>query len=318
MSFFAMRKKKKELELYSFKSIKMEEQNLRILTRLYNGERYMPSHLPPHDELSVDANDMPCGPGFSGFHDYNLGQSIDYDCVELDPDFVHNYNAWLDTEAFDTDIDEQDEIKTQQLPSYSCDTPIPSTPFVAASDDQQFSPEELVFEINKLYIHELNAELKPAVPLTVVTLPTTKPKDDEEAWESPPAPKKLTPLFRYDGSERSMSYLRPTLVQEDEEQVVKELKEHDLDLQLQIQEELISRLFLVQEKIAEKWPLFGRYGKHDNSIYRLKLFDEDLQYPSFEHMDTGCSGDDDDYDENDHLQSNGSYDNDEQRQQDVY
>lgn len=306
----------KMLHLYQYNDLKMEEQNLRILTRIYNGERYLPSFLPPHDEVNVDNNSTPSGPGFSGFHDYDLDRSIDYDCIDLDPDFIHNYNAWLETEVFNAVDDDEEEkhLEEKQPQPFGCDTPIPPTPYPSNTDNgQQFTPEELTFEINKLYVQELNAEFKPAAPLTTTTSPSstsTNIKKLEEDWESPPAPKKLTPLFRYDGNEGSMTYLRSPLIQQ-QEQVVEE--QRDENWQMQAQDELISRLVFVEEKSAEKW--LSNNNKHgNNSAYHFKLFDlfDQELYSSSEYITSS-----DDYDENDYLHYT-SYDDDDQKEQDVY
>ncbi|KAI8640694.1 hypothetical protein BD408DRAFT_483929 [Parasitella parasitica] len=268
---------------------KTEEQNLRILTQIYNGERYMPSFLPAHDEVSTSG-----GPGFNGFQDYDLDQSLDYNSIELDADFFNHYNAWLETEVLNADQEEEQE--PTQL--FGCDTPIPSSPYPSNHDnEQQFTPEELTFEINKLYIQELNAEFRPAMPLTITP---THNKKREETWKSPPKPKNLTPLFRYDGTQNSRTYLRPLSLEEPAEE-----EQRNEDWQLQTQDEIVSRLFYVQEKAAEKWLSFD--DKHDSSNYHFKLFevfDQEL-YSSSE-----CNTSSDDYDENDYLQDNTAYDDD--------
>lgn len=294
----------------------MEEQNLRILTRIYNGERYMPSFLPPHDEVNADNNNTPSGPGFSGFHDYGLGNSTDYDCNDLDPNFIHNYNAWLETEVFNINDKEEDEqnLEEKQPQSFGCDTPIPFTPCPSyINNEQQFTPEELAFEINKLYIQELNSEFKPAT-LLIPTSPSSTSNNNKklgEDWKSPSAPKKLTPLFRYNGNESSMTYLRPPLIQQ-QEQAVEE--QRDENWQMQTRDELMSRLFFVEKKFAERW-LSGNNAHGNNSVYHLKLFDlfEQELYSSSEYNTSS-----DDYDENDCLHYNSSYDGDDQREQNVY
>ncbi|GAN01211.1 n1221-domain-containing protein [Mucor ambiguus] len=271
---------------------KMEEQHLRILTRIYNGERYIPSFLPPHDEVYTDTNNTPSGPGFNGFQNYDLDASIDYDCIDLEPEFINNYSTWLETEVFNTDDDQE---KYGENPSVhlqlGSDTPIPSTPYPISSNSHHFTPEELTFEINKLYVQELNAELKPATPLTINSNSDVKKSD--EAWDSPPTPKKLTPLFRYDGNERSMTYLRPSISLQDEEQ-------KDEQWQIQTWKELMSRLFLIEEKAAEKWLtttttaaiVAGDGKKH--ALYHFQLFDrfEQELYSSYECSNTISSDDD--------------------------
>ncbi|KAK4510798.1 uncharacterized protein ATC70_005232 [Mucor velutinosus] len=282
---------------------KMEEQHLRILTRIYNGERYMPSFLPPHDEVYSDTNSTPSGPGLNGFQNYDLDASIDYDCIDLEPEFINNYSAWLETEVFHADDDREDDSKGPSvLPQPGTDTPIPSTPYPINSNDHHFTPEELTFEINKLYVQELNAEFKPAMPLTINNNSDVKKPD--KAWDSPPAPKKLTPLFRYDGSERSVTYLRPLSSLQDEEQ-------KDEQWQIQTRDELMSRLFLIEEKAAEKWltTVAAASDGNKHAMYYFRLLDllEQEQY-SLSECNMISSGDD-------YLQDNIFYDDDDDHPQ---
>ncbi|CEP13935.1 hypothetical protein [Parasitella parasitica] len=271
---------------------KMEEQNLRILTRLYNGERYLPSFLPDHDEVSASS-----GPGFNGFKDYDLDQSIDCSSFDLGIDFFNDYNAWLETEVFNAD--QEEEQNSTQL--FGCDTPIPRTPYPSNYDtEQQFTPEDLMLEINKLYVQELNAEFRPAMPLTIT--PTHNQKR-EENWKSSPKPKKLTPLFRYDGTQSSRTYLRPLSLEEPAEK-----EQRNEDWQMQTQEEIVSRLFYVQDKVTEKWLSSDNNSASSNYHFKLfEVFDQEF-YSSSE-----CNTSSDDYEENDYLQDN-TYCDDDQRE----
>ncbi|KAL9545466.1 hypothetical protein MBANPS3_007141 [Mucor bainieri] len=285
---------------------KMEEQHLRILTRIYNGERYLPSFLPPHDEVYTETNSTPSGPGFNGFQSYDLDESIDYDCIDLEPEFTDNYNAWLEAEVFNIDVDqeeeEDDKRPTRAHLQLGSDTPIPLTPYPVDSIGPSFTPEELTFEINKLYVQELNAEFKPATPLTINSSNSNFKKPDD-AWDSPPTPKKLTPLFRYDGNERSMTYLRPLSSLQDEEE------QKDEQWQIQTQEELMSRLFRIEEKATEKWrtttaAVGDRNNKHALYYFEMfELFEQEL-YSSSECSNTISS-------DEDYLQDITSCDDDE-------
>ncbi|KAL9549273.1 hypothetical protein PS6_006171 [Mucor atramentarius] len=262
---------------------KMEEQHLRILTRIYNGQRYLPSLLPSHDEVYSETNNTPSGPGFNGFQSYDLDASIDYSCVSLEPEFINNYSTWLENEVFNVDDDDHNDDEREQSvhPQPGSDTPIPSTPCPSNNPQHQFTPEELTLEINKLYIQELNAEFRPATP---ITLNSVFKKSDEASWDSPPVPKKLTPLFRYDGNESSMTYLRPsTWQQQEEEQKEEHWQMHTLD-------ELLSRLFIVEENAAKKWLTAADNNKPD--MYRFRLFEQELLYSSSE---SNTLSSDDDY-----------------------
>lgn len=261
----------------------MEEQHLRILTRIYNGQRYLPSLLPPHDEVYSETNNMPSGPGFNGFQSYDLDASIDYSCISLEPEFINNYSTWLEKEVFNADDDDHNDDEREHSVHLQpgSDTPIPSTPCPSNNHQHQFTSEELTLEINKLYIQELNAEFKPATP---ITLNSVVKKSDEASWDSPPVPKKLTPLFRYDGNESSMTYLRPsTWHQQEEEQKDEHWQMHTLD-------ELLSRLFIVEENATEKWLATADNNKPD--MYRFRLFEQELLYSSSE---SNTLSSDDDY-----------------------
>lgn len=276
----------------------MEEQHLRILVRIYNGERYLSSFLPPHDEVYTDTNSTPSGPGFNGFQHYALDASIDYDCIDLEPEFISNYNAWLEAEVFSADDEQEGDDKelSSVRPHLGSDTPIPSTPYPTDNNDHHFTPEELTFEINKLYVQELNAEFKPATPLTAHSHDAKK---SDQAWDSPPTPKKLTPLFRYDGNERCMTYLRPSLAQQDKEQ-------RDEQWQIQTQDELISRLISIEEKAAEKWLATAA----NNDMYHFQLFDL-FEHELYSSSECNTLSSDDDY-----LQDSTSCDDDDHPQRD--
>jgi hypothetical protein len=196
----------------------LQEQHLRILIGVYHSEQYDDTMAPLHDEVNTKNGCIPMGPGFGGYCIYDLDHSIDSGSED-------NNNKSMD--------------------------PSPSTPY-PCTDTSSFSPDELAYEINKLYIQEMNSEFNPIPPLT-----NTEKEPDDTAWQSPPLPKKLTPLTRYTGSE-TMTY-SPTaepIMQVDEEWQYRDL---------------LARLMDVQEKTTEKW-----LSQNGEGPYRFKVFDQDV------------------------------------------
>jgi hypothetical protein len=204
----------------------------------------MASCLPLHDEVNTKNGCIPTGPGFNGYCTYDLDQ--------IEPGFetmTDMDQTWLDQ------IVDMDEIDDLDRPA-PVDTPAPSTPYPCT--DKGFSPDQLAYEISKLYIQEMNSEFNPIPPLT-----NTEKEPDDTAWQSPPLPKKLTPLTRYTGGEHNMTYLRPA-VEETTMQV------DDEEWQVRVYDELLARLTHVQDKTTEKW--LGRID-YDDGPYRFKVFE---------------------------------------------
>ncbi|KAI8080024.1 uncharacterized protein BX664DRAFT_362144 [Halteromyces radiatus] len=86
---------------------KAEEINLRLLIRIYHGERYLPELLPPFDDAihnngsthsSSDNTSRQLEPASVNGND--IGDSFDTDDFELDPSFVATYEIWLDEEVY--------------------------------------------------------------------------------------------------------------------------------------------------------------------------------------------------------------------------
>lgn len=129
----------------------MQEHNLRILTYSYNGERYLSSLLPVHDELQTDS--IPVGPGFNGFQRYEMDRTDVEE--ELDQEFQKNYKTWLDSETFyQTDDENEEDI---QMNKTAPDTPYPQD----TQKRTEISYEQLTKEINKIYIEQLNEQFNP-------------------------------------------------------------------------------------------------------------------------------------------------------------
>ncbi|KAI8876362.1 hypothetical protein K501DRAFT_52946 [Backusella circina FSU 941] len=109
---------------------KIQEMNIRILTRLYIGEHYLPDLLPTSDTEPSPVD-------------------------ELDPVFMENYEEWLDKEVFSHQQEEEEEEEEEEeiLSDDSPMTPIPTQAFT-------FSHEKLMEQMNTLYLEELENELK--------------------------------------------------------------------------------------------------------------------------------------------------------------
>lgn len=212
----------------------MQENNTRILTLVYNGERYLPSLLPLHDEVNTDHGSIPTGPGLGGFNQYDMNITSDDD-VDLEPEFIENYQSWLENEVYDKDL------------------PAPLTPYPASRTP--ISHEEVAREMNKLYIEQLNAEFKPKHPIQVDTLPNHV--------NSPPMPKKLTPLARYNGDKSGLTYIK---------------SDSNKKEQVDIEDEFISKLMQIEERTVQKW--YDQSEFNEEYHYKLMdlLFDEELYY----------------------------------------
>jgi hypothetical protein len=271
----------------------MQENNLRILTQVYNGERYLPSLVPLHDEVNTVNRSIPTGPGLNGFirYDMDVLRGSDIDEVDLEPHFIKNYEKWLETEVFSsTDDDEEEEVTAINIRGNNdyqqTDTPVPSTPYPLDVNHvySSISHEELTYEINKLYVEQMNTEFRPTPPIPIIALPK-KQKDDDE-WESPPTPKKLTPLARYNGDENNLTYVRPTTTRQ---------QQPNLELQVQeIEDEVISKLMEVESKTVENWLLHSKDEEKDGRYY-FKILDDlyndddELYYTTEESSSSGHS-----------------------------
>lgn len=119
----------------------MQEINLRMLVRIYNGQRYLPSMLPQQDEPS-------------GLDTSSLTTPLLEDDISLDPDFMSNYEEWLEKNVYNEEWSEEDEDMSIYTSNMDSDdkqppgTPIPSSPVV----------QGLATQINDLYDKELERE----------------------------------------------------------------------------------------------------------------------------------------------------------------
>jgi hypothetical protein len=260
----------------------MQENNIRILTGIYNGERYLPSLLPLHDEINTANGCIPIGPGLNGFirYDMDILRDNDLEDFDLDPQFIDNYEKWLEAEVYsvadDDDTEEEDgSLTRRENNNLHMDTPAPSTPYPTNENDSNntISHEQLSYEINKLYIEQVNAEFRPLPPITIASPSTSLlKKKEEEEWESPPVPKKLTPLARYNGDENNLTYISGN-----RRRMLGGGSSFDLleSQSQQIQEELMSKLIQVEEKTIQKWYSSRKLEGGDNvGRYYFKILDD--------------------------------------------
>lgn len=133
----------------------MQEINLRMLVRIYNGQRYLPSMLPQQDEPS-------------GLDTSSIATPLLEDDISLDPDFISNYEEWLENNVYNEEWSEVDEDMSLHTSNKDSDekqppgTPIPSSPVV----------QGLTAQINHLYDKELEQEFSLENEDTTTMIPT--------------------------------------------------------------------------------------------------------------------------------------------------
>ncbi|KAI9274678.1 hypothetical protein BDA99DRAFT_498220 [Phascolomyces articulosus] len=132
----------------------IQETNLRMLIRIYHGQRYIHGMLPEQDEPSgLDGlNNTIQNTASSSILDSNFSildgiSNIKDSDIDLDPEFVENYEEWLQKNVYDSDSPEDDNDNNDYYTYYSSDnaqkdnpvtpgTPIPSSPIVAPYMDE--------------------------------------------------------------------------------------------------------------------------------------------------------------------------------------
>ncbi len=250
----------------------MQECNMRILTRIYNGNKYFPTLIPVHDELNDDILSISIGPGFSGFtlcNDNTAKCDLLLDDMHLDNEFLENYETWLEEEVYN----ENEEIKQIQI-----DTPAPMTPY-PENQKSGISVEELTIEINKLYIEQLNAEFKPSPPLNFNTLLLPSNNNNNHDYESTPLPKKITPLAKYTGDENNLIYIK----RNDSKKKLNTFTIQEIENNyMQIEDQLLQHLMQVEDKTVQEWisqkltAAAERGEEEQDSIYNFKILDSEL------------------------------------------
>ncbi|KAI8138566.1 hypothetical protein BJV82DRAFT_630395 [Fennellomyces sp. T-0311] len=112
----------------------VQETNLRMLIRIYHGQRYIPAMLPPQDEPSGldhftnSINDTIISLGSS-----ILGDAEDDTHTSLDQEFMDNYEEWLENNVYVSEPgEEEDDYIYVHTDSITPGTPIPSSPIAHA------------------------------------------------------------------------------------------------------------------------------------------------------------------------------------------
>ncbi|KAI7889509.1 uncharacterized protein EV154DRAFT_514478 [Mucor mucedo] len=238
----------------------MKEVNLRLISRLYNGQRYLPDILPKMDEVY--------GPDSTLFYpnknttnnnyeqqqqqqqqqkrhlpEYNLNAVI-VDDVDLDPNFKEDYRNWLENTIYSTTDDEDDdESESNPEHTWSIGTPLPDiipTPITA---------DDLAREINKLYMEELQREF-------IEKQQKLEVKEDEtDGWDKPTIVKNPWGDIDFENTGETKTKEVPFDDDDDDPDEI----EPEVDPLQGInwgsltEEELTQRLNLVQEKTVQRW-----------------------------------------------------------------
>lgn len=234
----------------------MKEINLRMLTRLYNGQRYLPNILPKMDETAGKDSTVFYLNNYNlteerktQLPEYNLNYPVLVDDIELDLDFKNNYNNWLQTNVYSTDDsevdeEEEDEEEEEEEPNvknndnnWHIGTPLPDALPVPVT------AEELTKEINKLYLEELEREFaqkqEKKKQLEIVNDSWDQPAFSTGSWSSNDKKKKHITLDEDD---------------EDADEVDPEVDPlQGINWGSLTEEELKKRLTLVEEKTVKRW-----------------------------------------------------------------
>lgn len=234
--------------------MKMKEVNLRLLSRLYNGQRYLTDILPKMDEVY--------GPDSTLFYpnknttnnnyeqqeqqqkrhlpEYNLN-AVMVDDVDLDPNFKEGYRDWLENTIYSTTDDEDDdELESNPEHTWSIGTPLPDiipTPITA---------DDLAREINKLYIEELQREF-------IEKQQKLEVKEEEtDGWDKPTIVK--NPWGDIDFENTGEKEIGFDDDDDDPDEVELEVNPLEgINWGSLTEEELTQRLNLVQEKTVQRW-----------------------------------------------------------------
>jgi hypothetical protein len=226
----------------------MKEINLRMLTRLYNGQRYLPNILPKLDEDQTLFYS-------NGYNTEDLKTKL-IDDIELDLDFKNDYRSWLETTIYsketeaenenddggdddddDDDDDDQDEtnsVDNENENTWHIGTPLPDTLPVPLSS------EDLTREINKLYIEELQREFNQSQQKQQQLA-----SEVEDGWDKP------TPTT----NSWFESNNGDTIVNNDDtEEIEPEVDPlQGINWENLTEEELKKRLTLVEKKTVQRW-----------------------------------------------------------------
>lgn len=246
----------------------MKEINLRMLTRLYNGQRYLPNILPNMDEVSGPENTLFYSNGYTTNHDsnskklpeYTLSESILVDDVELDMYFKRDYRDWLEKDVYSTDgeddEDEDDEDEddgdfeatttTTTENDFHIGTPVPDTIPIP------LSAQDLTNEINKLYIEELRREFEEKQKKQEQLEQQEKQLLlEQDGWGSSPSASSIA-TDTWGSTEKKTAF--DDIDDEDADEMEPEFNPlQDIDWGSLTKEDLEKRLSLVEQKTVQRW-----------------------------------------------------------------
>ncbi|KAF7727735.1 Factor arrest protein 11 [Apophysomyces ossiformis] len=216
---------------------RMEEINLRMLIKLYHGEKYIPSMLPVQDDFSnVENGNYPSSYMMNGQQDV----FETFEDIELDPEFMKNYKPWLENGVFkecEEDEEEEDAMVENGDSFPEVGTPIPSSPVQKADT----SAENLAKEINDLYLEEFHKEFKP--------------KASEEGWDAPILPVTSTGLPMNPRWNRFGESDGDYMDEDDDDDYEAEDDDplKNINWETLSEDELNDRLTKVEERTVQRW-----------------------------------------------------------------
>lgn len=239
----------------------MKEINLRLLSRLYNGQRYLPNILPKMDEIS--------GPDSTLFYlnnstitniteekgrhlpEYNLNEPVLVDDVELDLAFKNDYRNWLENNIYsitdeedDEDDDEGEGEESNPDNTWHIGTPVPDiipTPITA---------DDLAQEINKLYMEELQREFIEKQQKKI----ELEEKVEVDGWDKPTVNVNSWGAIYFDNTSNSKAKKVPFDDDDEADEIEPEVDPlQGINWGSLTEEDLKKRLTLVQEKTVQRW-----------------------------------------------------------------
>ncbi|KAI8645242.1 hypothetical protein BD408DRAFT_441073 [Parasitella parasitica] len=255
----------------------MKEINLRLLTRLYNGQRYLPNILPNMDEVSGPENTLFYGNSYTttinNTHDsnskklpeYTLNEPTFIDDIELDVNFKQDYRDWLERDVYSTDSegedrgedededededegdedeDEDDQATTAEN-DFDIGTPAPNTTPLA------LSAEDLAHEINKLYIEELHREFEEKQKKQELLEQQEKQRLlEQDGWGTPSPTVSVSDSWGCSPKQKVVFD-----DEEDADEVEPEFDPlEDIDWSSLTKEDLERRLLIVEQKTVQRW-----------------------------------------------------------------
>lgn len=244
----------------------MKEVNLRMLTRLYNGQRYLPNILPNMDEVSGPDNTLFYTNGYTNsttttnnndnngkkLPKYTLNEPILVDDVELDIDFKKDYRSWLEKDVYSTDNEDDEEDDYQEKDKqdiskqndYYIGTPIPETA------PAPLSAEAIADEINKLYLEELHREFEEKQKQEQLEQEKQLLLEQDGWGHSSSSSLVSADAWGSVGEKKTMAFDDV----EDADEVEPEFNPlQDIDWGTLTAEELERRLSLVEQKTVQRW-----------------------------------------------------------------